>query len=318
MKPWLGVTMLLSAAVLFSINGIVSKIVLLGGFPTMALTQLRLTGGFLLLALVLLIFAPARLKITWREVPLLALYGVVGFSMVQWLYLVAIGRLPVSIALLLEFTAPIFVALWAKFVRKEPVRPILWFGLSTGLIGLMMVGQIWLGLTLDVVGVLAALGAAISLAVYFLIGERQVRNTRDPLSLTCWALGFSSLFWAIISPWWNFPVEQLTNHYSLLKTSATAPSWLLVLWIIVLGTIVPFALATGALVHISAPQASIIGMLEPVFISILGWLWLSESLTLVQILGGMILLVGVMLAERARRGGDTLAQEYPAGSGLSR
>ena len=108
--------MTIVAATLFAVNGAVAKIGLdASGIGTLRWTELRSTGGFLGLALALALIATKRLRIgSRRELGRLAFYGIVGFAFVQWLYFVAIDRLPIGIGLLFEFTAPVLIALWAR------------------------------------------------------------------------------------------------------------------------------------------------------------------------------------------------------------
>src|SRR5262245_54192873 len=103
--------MVIGAALLFAVNGAVSKLALDGSeLGTVRWTELRSTGGFLGLALGLVLLAPSRLRIgTRHEAARLAFYGVVGFALVQWLYFVAIDRLPIGIGLLFEFTGPVLI-----------------------------------------------------------------------------------------------------------------------------------------------------------------------------------------------------------------
>ena len=175
-------------------------------------------------------------------------YGVVGFALVQWLYFVAIERLPIGIGLLLEFTAPVLVALWARLVWHEPVRRRVWTALALALSGLALVAEVWEDVRLDAVGVAAGLVAAGSLAIYFLAGEHATAQ-RDALSLTCLSFGVATGFWAIVQPWWGFPFDALGESVSLQGglESVTAPVWALCVWMIVLGTIFPYVLsARGA------------------------------------------------------------------------
>ena len=110
------------AALLFAVNASVSKVLLEAGVEPARLTAVRCTGTALGLGLVLLVVAPGRLRVSARELPALVVLGLAGAAMVQWLYFVAIDRLPVGIALLLEFTAPVLVALYTRVVRREDVR----------------------------------------------------------------------------------------------------------------------------------------------------------------------------------------------------
>jgi drug/metabolite transporter (DMT)-like permease len=300
--PRLGYAMATTAAAFFAVNGTVSKIVLTSTeLTSVRLTELRATGAFLGLAAFLALTAPRLLQVRRSELRLLAFYGVVGFALVQWLYFVAIERLPIGIGLLLEFTAPVLVALWARVVWHEHVRSRVWLALGLALAGLALVAEVWHDVRLDTVGVAAGLLASGALATYFLAGEHATAR-RDALSLTCLALGVAALFWAVVQPWWGFPFAELQKQVSLEGAfdSATAPVWLLALWMIVLGTIVPFALSLGALHHLPATRVSIVAMVEVVLASIVAWAWLGETLSAAQLAGGAVVLVGIVLAQTAR------------------
>lgn len=301
-RPRLGYAMVTAAAALFAVNGTVSKIILTSSDMTsLRLTELRATGAFLGLAVFLLVTAPGRLRVGRDELGLLVFYGIAGFALVQWLYFVAIERLPIGIGLLLEFTAPVLVALWARVVWHEPVRRRVWAALALALAGLALVAEVWEDVRLDAVGVAAGLLASGALATYFLAGE-HARARRDALSLTCLSLGVASVFWAVVQPWWGFPFEALSEQVSLEGSleSATAPVWLLAVWMVVLGTILPFVLSLGSLHHLPATRVSIVAMVEVVLASIVAWLWLGEALTAAQLAGGGVVLLGVVLAQTSR------------------
>ena len=110
-RPPLGHALTVAAAGLFAVNGTVSTLALQAGVPAPWLTTLRCGGAAVVLLAVLAVVAPARLRVSWREVPFLAAFGVVGIALTQYLYYVAIGRLPVGIALVFEMTAPVLIAL---------------------------------------------------------------------------------------------------------------------------------------------------------------------------------------------------------------
>ena len=300
-RPRLGYALTITAATLFALNGAVSKLALDGsGIGTLRWTELRATGSFLGIAVGLAILAPGRLRIgTRRELGRLAIYGIVGFALVQWLYFVAIERLPIGIALLFEFTAPVLVALWARFVWHEPVRRRVWLALGLVIVGLSLVAQFWAGLTLDGVGVVAGLLAACALAAFYLMSKRLV-GRRDPVSVTCFGLGFAALAWAILLPWWSFPTGELQTTVELPHGLFTVPVGALALWGIVLGTIAPYLLTVSALRHLPATTVGIVATFEPVAASVIAWVWLGEVLVTVQILGGIVVLVGIVLAETSR------------------
>lgn len=300
-RPLVGYAMVTSAALLFAFNGTVSKVVLSSGIGALELTQVRATGAFLGFALALAVLNRPRLRVRPRELVYLALFGVAGVAMVQWLYFVSIQRLPIGIALLLEYLAPILIALWAWTVLQEPVRRRIWAALALALAGLSLVVEVWSGITLDGLGVVAALSAAVAYAVYVLMAEHAVAE-RDPASLLCYGFGFAALFWALVQPFWRFPAGRLDDNVSLLGRLAewSSPVWLLMLFVVVVGTMVTFLLVTAALRHISATRVAIIAMLEPVAAGIVAFAWLGESLGALQLAGGGIVLAGIVLAQTAR------------------
>jgi len=302
-RATIGYALLLTGTVLFALNGTVVKSILLSGVSATTLSETRAMGAFIILFIVVAITRPSALRIRRGEWKLLLAYGVIGVSMTQFLYFVAIERMPIGIALIIEFTAPIWVVLWVRFGRRQAVRGTVWVGLLLAVIGLALIAQVWQGFTLDGLGVAAAFGAAIALALFFILGEHARRGDppRDAISLTMWGMGGAALFWLLVPPW-SFADWAIYSEVSepLAGTGPQLPLWVLSTWMVVMGTVVPFALAMTALAYITAAQASIIGMTEPLIASIIAWIALSEVLTPVQMTGGAVVLVGVYLAERSR------------------
>jgi drug/metabolite transporter (DMT)-like permease len=289
--------MVLASGVLFAVNGTVSKLVLRAGIDAPQLTALRAAGAFAALLLLSLVLRPGarRLRVTAGELPLLIGYGLTGFFLVPMLYFVAISRLPVGIGLLFEYTAPLLVALWARFGQRQPVRARLWAGLALSLAGLGSVAEIWGEWTLDGIGVLAGLGAAALLALYYVIGAHGVQR-RDTLSLTTWAFGASAAAGLLV----RAGTAGAGGWEPVGRTSGGVPVALLCAYVILLGSVAPYLLVTGALRHLPATSVGIIGMVEPVIAAAVAWAVLDEALNGAQLGGGLLVLVGVALAETAR------------------
>jgi drug/metabolite transporter (DMT)-like permease len=289
-RPAIGVAMIVCAATLFAVNGTVAKLVLQAGIGSAQVATLRATGAAIGLFAVGLATRPRSLRITRREVPILAVFGLSSFFLVPLFYLVAIRRLDVGIALLLQYTATLFVALWAKIVQRKPMRKSLWLGLALSLAGLACVAEIWgTTRTLDPIGVAAGFGAAVLLAAYFLIGAHGTER-RDTLSLTAWAFLFAALAGAVVTPWWQFPLDKLTEPRTALLAG----------YVVVLGTTVPYFLNIASLRHLPTTSVSIISMLEVVIAAAVAWIVLDEALPAVQLVGGVLILTGIVLAETAR------------------
>jgi drug/metabolite transporter (DMT)-like permease len=299
--PRRGMVQVTAAAVLFGVNASVSKVVLEAGVVPRQLAALRCTGVALGLLIVVGVTAPTRLRVSWRGLRQLAVLGVVGAALIQWLYFVAIDRLPVGIALLLEFTAPVLVAVFARLVLREDVRPVVWLALVMSLAGLGLVAQVWQDARLDAVGVAAGLGGAACLATFLLRG-RQSAPPHDPVAVNFWMFAWASVFWLVVEPLWGIDWGPLGRSTSLLGALATVevPVWVAVVWVIVLGTLAPYALDLAALRHLPATTVGAVGMLEPVVAAGVAWLWLEQALTTAQVAGGLVVLAGVALAQAAR------------------
>ena len=197
-RPALGYAMVLTAATLWALNGAVSKVILQsGGVTSERLTEVRATGAFLLLFAGLLVWRRSTLRVTLRELPFLAVFGVAGLAFVAWFYFVAIERLEIGIALLIQYVAPVLVALYARYVLHEPVRRRIWAALALAIAGLALLLQLWQGLVLDGIGVLASIGAAITFALYILMADRGIRR-RTSSSLLAYGFLFAALFWAVV------------------------------------------------------------------------------------------------------------------------
>jgi drug/metabolite transporter (DMT)-like permease len=300
-RPALGYTMVAVAATLFAVNGTVSKVILGSGITAQQLTEVRCAGALIGLTLIAAVMRPRSLRLSKRELPLLVVLGVGGLALVQWSYFFAIHRVAIGIALVIQFVGPILVALWARFVYGDQVRQRIWVALALALGGLVLVAEIWKSHRPDGAGLAAAALAAVTYAAYLLLAERGVR-TRDPISLAAWGFLFATLFWSALSPWWEFPGARVDDRASLLGNLASShlPVWALMVWMVVLGTIVPFALVVAALRHISATRAGITGMLEPVLAIVVAWAWLGESLDPLQLSGAAATLAGISLAQTSR------------------
>jgi len=290
----------LLAAFLFGANGSVSKVIIEAGLNPMQLTQMRVLGAAVISGLVLLVLDKRSFYLPKKQWLVVLVLGVVGVAMLQATYAFAIALLPVGIALLLEYTAVLLVALVAFFFFKEKVRLRLWVAIGCVLAGLVVVAEIWAS-TLNPIGVMWGLLAAISLATYFLVGEKQLK-TISPLALSFWTMTIATIFWAPLSGWWNIEPAQFTQLASAgSDTSGFAvPVWALIVWNVVLGSFAPFLLSLSALKRLSATAAGIVATSEIAFAFITAWLWLKEELTLLQIIGASIVLGGIVIAQTAR------------------
>ena len=291
----------MTGATLFAFNGVVAKVVLAEGLSPWRLTQVRSGGAFFILITFFLLFKRHELRATRQEIPWLIAFGVVAVVLVQALYFVAIGRIYLGTALLIEFTAPIWILLFMRFVLKKQVDRLLWLALALSFSGLIVVTQVWRGLTLDGIGLLAAFLDSIALAGYFLIAEK-LGKTKTGAVMTVWGFGIGTLIMAFMMPLWSFPTEYFTISMQLpgFLDQYSLPGWMLIGWVVVFGTLLPYLLVIAGLRILSASTASIIGILEPVLASLFAWWFLSEVLNNVQLAGAIVVVIGIYFANRAR------------------
>jgi drug/metabolite transporter (DMT)-like permease len=295
-----GYVQVIVAAALFGANASVSKAVLDAGIAPRQLAALRCTGAALgLLAVLAVLGSLPRLRVPRRSLPHLAVLGVVGAALIQWFYFEAIDRLPVGIAILLEFTGPVLVAVYARVVQRQQLGGGVWVALALSLAGLALVAEVWTDTRLDAAGLAAGLAAAACLATFLLVG-RHSSGSIDPLASAFWTFAFATVFWLPLEPLWRVEGSVLAETTSLggRLDGIDVPVWVALGTVIVLGTLLPYLLDLAALAHLSATTVGAVGMLEPVIATVVAWAWLEQSLSPAQLLGGVIIMAGVGIALR--------------------
>jgi drug/metabolite transporter (DMT)-like permease len=290
----------LAAAVLFGANGSLTKQIIEAGLSATQLTQFRTLGTAILAGALLLIFDRRAFRLTRRQLLVMAVLGVFGVALLQATYAFALSLMPVGITLLLEYTAVLMVALFAFFVFREKVKARLWIAIALVLAGLAVVSKVW-DSSLDPLGVLFAMIAAVTLAFYFLVGERQVGAT-SPLTVAFWTMTFATGFWALFSRWWELTPATFTTAVQIGGSVGDLQLPLVVPLIVtvVLGSFAPFLLSFYALKHLTATAAGIVASSEVIFAFLAAWLWLGEQLDVLQVAGAAVVLIGIVLAQTAR------------------
>ncbi len=300
-NPRLGYALVILAAVLFGLNGGVSRVAMGSGLTPESFTTLRITGATVVFVAYAAAFRRSALVRPRGSAFLLVVaLGLVGVTGLQLTYNVAIDRLPLGIALLIEYLAPVLVVLWVRFVRKDQVRPQMWGAVALAVVGLAVVSRVWNGLAFDGLGVVMALLAAVCFAAYFLLGEHNV-GFDDPLRVILWAFVVATVSMNLIQPIWTTPDLPATTTGLGRLSDVSVDPWLVIGVVIVLGTVVPFFLEMVALRHLPATIVTVVAMLEPVIAVVLGWGWFRESLTPVQVLGAVAVLAGIVLAQTSRK-----------------
>ena len=296
-----GEFLLALGAVFFSAGGVIVTVVL-KYMPAFNLAQVRSISAVVILGTYVALTRPHLLKAKKAELKRFVVYGVVGFALVNFGYLLGIERgVPLALVLILEFTAAIWIALWIKFVRRGYVANEMWLAVFLSFTGLILVSKVWNGFAFDLIGIAASLLCAFALAAYFLMSEK-IGKTREPISMLIFGMTFASLFWLVVVPPWTFPFEVFTTQMDLggIAAGTMVPGWIMIAAAAIFGTVVPYMLVLSGMKYLSASTSSVIGMLEPVIAGAFAWIWFAQSWDAVQLMGAAIVLVGIYLADRAK------------------
>lgn len=299
-NPTVGITAVSFAALMFGLNASTVKIILGTEINPEQLVLFRTAITALIAGIVLLFTNKQAFKLTKKEFPVLVFYGVFGVALMQWSYSNAVSLLPISVALLIEYTAIVIVPLVSLLLFKEKVRPRLWFGIAAVLIGLAIVSNIW-NSALNPLGVAWAIMAAVCLSIYFLIGEHTQRK-RDAMSTLFYTFAVAAVFWAIMNLINPGKVIDINLDFNLggNLSGISMPVWAGLLWIGIMGSFIPMLLDYIALGNLSATAVGVIATAETVFATVFAWAWLNESMTTLEVIGGLIVVAGIILAETSR------------------
>jgi drug/metabolite transporter (DMT)-like permease len=282
------------ASCCFGTSGPLAKPMMNAGLSPQQVASVRIGLAALVLVVVVALTKPALLRVRRDQWRVLIAYGLAGVALAQVMYFAAVARIPIGIAMLLEFTAPILVALWVRFVRGTLLPAQAWVGTVLALAGLAMVAQVWQGLTFDVLGLLAGIAAALGAAAYFLLGEHAV-STIEPLGLVTWGMIVGAMAIFVIAPPWHIPLGVFDD------TTEFGPwhprVWTLTIAIVVVSTAMAYVLSISAMRHLPSNVVSVLSLTEPVVAILVAWAFLGQSLTAVQVLGAAVLLGGATLVQ---------------------
>jgi drug/metabolite transporter (DMT)-like permease len=300
-RPGVGATAVSFAALLFGLNASSVKVILSTGISTEQLVLFRTVFTTVLAGIALLITNRKAFRMSMKEMPIFIFYGIFGIGLMQWTYSNAVNLLPISVALLIEYTAIALVPIVGIFLFKEKVLPRLWLGIVLVLAGLAVVSNIW-NSNLDPVGVLWATGAAICVTIYFITGEHTQRK-RDAMSTLFYSFLVAAIFWGIVNMVNPSPGFDINKEFQLAGNLAgiSWPVWAGLLWIGIMGSFVPMLLDYIALGNLSATAVGVIATAETIFASAFAWLWLKEDMSNMVVFGGLIVITGIVLAETSRK-----------------
>ncbi|MFI7617935.1 EamA family transporter [Nonomuraea terrae] len=292
-----GLALAFVSAWCFAFSGPMAKYLIAAGLEPMEAVWTRMAGAGLLLVAVLAVVRPRALRIPRSRLPFFGLYAIMAVAGVQALYFVAITRLPVGIALLLEFMAPVMVVAWVRLVRKVRLARAAYLGAVVAVVGLGIVVEAWQGMRLDALGLALGLLAGACCAGYFLMND-SFGDDIDPLGLVAWGMIGAAVVLAPFSRPWDIPWEAFTVSATP-EGGQTLPVLGAYLWMVVVATVLGYTLGVNAVRRLSAAVGATVASLEVIAGAIVAWVLVGETLGLFQIVGGLIVLSGALLAQTA-------------------
>jgi drug/metabolite transporter (DMT)-like permease len=251
---------------------------------------------------------PGVLAAIRSDAPALVLYGVLAVAGVQVAFFNALLYVPVAIALLLEFLGPILVLGWVWLVRRQPLGARTLFGAVVALFGLSLVVQIWTGVELRWEGLAWGLAAAVCQASFFLVADRA-GNTTPPLVLAGVGMTLGTVVVALLGLAGILPVVIDTAATGVLLAGVDVGWPVVATLLVVVSSVIAYLAGVAAIARIGAPRGSLVALLEVVASAVASWLLLGQVPTLVQAVGGALILGGVAMTIGTRRASAAVEPE---------
>ncbi|MEU0244487.1 EamA family transporter [Streptomyces sp. NPDC006235] len=306
-----GLGLALLSAVAFGGSGVAAKPLIEAGLDPLHVVWLRVTGA----ALVMLPLAVRHRALLRRRPGLLAGFGLLAVAGVQAFYFASLSRIPVGVALLIEYLAPALVLGWVRFVQRRPVTRAAAVGVVLAVGGLACVVEVWSGLRFDALGLLLALGAACCQVGYFVLsdqGSDAGDEAPDPLGVIAYGLLVGAAVLTVIARPWSLDWSVLTGTARM--DGSPVPAVALLAWIVLVATVVAYVTGVLAVRRLSPQVAGVVACLEAVIATVLAWILLGEHLSAPQLAGGVIVLVGAFIAQSstpAKGSGQPVASGGP-------
>lgn len=286
-----GIVLAVVSALAFSSSGPLVKPLLEAGWSLSAALVVRM-------GLAGLILSPALVRAVMKEraflrrhgLALLA-FGLIPIAGCQLLFFSAMQTMPVAVALLIQYLAPVFLVgyVWVR-TRRAPSRLVM-VGSLVAITGLVLVVDVS-GARFDLVGTLLALGAAVCVCVYFVMSE-GTGDDLPPLALASGGLLVGALAMGAVGAVGIIPFAA--PDVTVVFRGVEVAGWLPILWVGAVGTTLGYALGVVAVPRIGARLASFVGLSEVLFALLFSWLLLAETPAPIQFAGGALILVGVVL-----------------------
>lgn len=288
----LGLAIAIASAAMFGTSGAVGKSLLLTGWSSGAAVALRIGLGAAILAVPGLLAMRGhwhllRRPVTWIHT---GLFGLVAVAGCQLFYFLAVERLSVGVALMLEYLGPILVVGWLWARHGQRPRPLTVVGIALALVGLLLVLDVLGEVQLDAAGVMWGLLAAVGLAVFFVVGSDDASGL-PPFAFAAMGMTFGTAALILAGLVGLVPMRFSTEDVVLAGT--VAPWWVPVVWLGLVAAALAYVSGVMAARALGAKVASFVGLSEVMFAVLFAWLLLAEMPAAIQLFGGVLIVLGV-------------------------
>lgn len=289
-----GLGLALGSALAFGGSGVAAKPLIEAGLDPLHVVWLRVAGA----ALVMLPLAVRHRALPRRRPALLVGFGLLAVAGVQACYFAALSRIPVGVALLVEYLAPALVLGWVRFVQGRPVNRAAALGVVLAVGGLACVVEVWTGLGFDALGLLLALGAAGCQVGYFVLSDQGAgsgEEAPDPLGVIAYGLLVGAVVLTVVARPWSMDWSVLSGTARMNGTEV--PAVALLAWVVLVATVVAYVTGVLSVRRLSPQVAGVVACLEAVIATVLAWVLLGEHLSAPQVVGGAVVLLGAFIAQ---------------------
>ncbi len=305
-RAWLGVGLALFAAACFSTAGSFARTLTDAGWSTGAAVIFRVGIAAVILAIPAVLAMRGRWAALRRNARSIVIYGVVTVALCQLCYFKAVEHLSVGVALLLEYLGIVLIVGWMWIRHRQRPRRLTAIGSVAALFGLVLVIDVLGGARLDAIGVVAALGAAVGLATYFVLSA-SASDDLPPVALAAAGLWVGAIALLALGL-----VGALPMHVgaATVDFAGSQVSWLVpVAGMSVIACAIAYVAGIGAVRRLGPTLGSFIGLTEVIFAVLFAWALLGQLPTALQLVGGTLIVVGVTLVRADELARGPRAQE---------
>jgi drug/metabolite transporter (DMT)-like permease len=287
-----GLGLALLSAVTFATSGTFARSLIEAGWSAEAAVAARIGVAALVLAVPAAISLRGKTHLVRLNLGLIGWFGVLAVAGAQACFFNAVQYLPIGVALLLEYLGIILVVGWMWAVHGHRPGRLTLLGSAAAIVGLVFVLNLTGSASLDPVGVLWGLGAAVGLAAYFVLSARA-DNGLPPVAMASGGMAVGAAALIILGLLGALPFHATFGDVSL---AGHRVNWLVpTLGLSLVAAAFSYVAGIGAARILGARLSSFVGLTEVVFAILIAWLALGEIPTMVQLLGGVLIVSGVVL-----------------------